>query len=398
MSKNQLKGQLIKVLEETLPSVEERVSTAYDALAAPYAKSLVLFGAGGLGKRTLLGLRKIGLEPVAFTDNNPALWGKSVEGVQVLPLEEAARKFGENSVFVITIWRACSSDTMGEHIQQLRDLKCKRIVPFHFLYWKYPYQFLPFFSIELPQQVILQKNQVMEAFELWADDQSRQEFITQIKWRLFMNFEGLHPPVNFDKYFPHDLFTYLPDEVFVDGGAFDGDTIKYLLHPQAAFSGRIIAFEPDPTNYKKLMQYALSLPPLIREKLKVYPYALGDRRTKVRFDAQGMASSCVGTGDFEVEEVALDEILTGIKPTYIKMDIEGAEVAALLGARTIIKRDQPVLAICVYHQQGHLWQIPMLIQSFSEQYRFFLRPHDFEGWDLVCYAVPKNRLMAKVDR
>ena len=90
--------------------------------------------------------------------------------------------------------------------------------------------------------------------------------------------------------------------------------------------------------------------------------------------------------------IALDEILSDQKPTYIKMDIEGSELQALTGAQNIIKKNLPVLAICSYHSQDHLWKIPALIHSYSDQYRFFLRPHLLEVWDLVCYAIPINRL------
>ena len=86
--------------------------------------------------------------------------------------------------------------------------------------------------------------------------------------------------------------------------------------------------------------------------------------------------------------VALDTALSGAQPTYIKMDIEGAELDALNGARGIIKQYAPVLAICTYHLQDHLWKIPLLIESMNPGYNFFLHPHLVEGWDLVCYAIP----------
>jgi len=99
-------------------------------------------------------------------------------------------------------------------------------------------------------------------------------------------------------------------------------------------------------------------------------------------------------GSVEVESVPLDSVLSDFVSTYIKMDIEGAELDALIGARCIIERECPVLAVCVYHQQDHLWRIPSLIRSLSSRYRFFLRAHNEEGWELVCYAVPVNRLIA----
>jgi len=79
-------------------------------------------------------------------------------------------------------------------------------------------------------------------------------------------------------------------------------------------------------------------------------------------------------------------------PTFIKLDIEGYEIEALRGARGVIDRAAPVLAVCVYHLQDHLWRIPLLLREWRSDYALFLRPHNEEGWDLVCYAVPRARL------
>ena len=75
------------------------------------------------------------------------------------------------------------------------------------------------------------------------------------------------------------------------------------------------------------------------------------------------------------------------------MDIEGAEVDTLLGAQAVAAERSPVLAVCVYHQQDHVWKLPLLMRRLSPDYQLFLRPHVIESWDLVCYAVPKHRLL-----
>jgi hypothetical protein len=93
-----------------------------------------------------------------------------------------------------------------------------------------------------------------------------------------------------------------------------------------------------------------------------------------------------------VDCVALDEALSDCRPTYIKMDIEGSELEAVIGAGGIIKASQPVLAICVYHQQDHLWRIPAALADLTDEYQYYLRPHLLEVLDLVCYAVPERRL------
>jgi hypothetical protein len=57
----------------------------------------------------------------------------------------------------------------------------------------------------------------------------------------------------------------------------------------------------------------------------------------------------------------------------------------------VIREHSPILAISCYHLQDHLWSIPLLINSLNPDYDFYLRPHDLEVWDLVCYAIPCSR-------
>ena len=66
-------------------------------------RDLVLMGAGGLGRRTLAGLRAHGVLPLAFADNAPARHGTRIDGVPVLSPADAARQFGSRAAFVVTI-------------------------------------------------------------------------------------------------------------------------------------------------------------------------------------------------------------------------------------------------------------------------------------------------------
>lgn len=395
MDNDSLIKELERLFNESLESVYFREKNTFDEQATPFEGALILFGAGGLGKKTLEGLRRVGMEPLAFADNNPRLWGTDIQGVKVLSVEDAAKKFGKTAAFVITIWKGEAVDTMAERKQQLINLGCRKIIPFGFLFWKYPDIFLPHYAFDLPHKVYENANQVRKVFSLWADDSSRAEYLAQLKWRMLLDFAGLNSPVAHEIYFPDDLVNIMPNEVFIDCGAYDGDTIRKLLALYSTSVNRVIAFEPDPVNYQKLQQYGSKLPPKIIEKVFLHQSAVGLRNSKVRFDASGTEASKVGSGDIEVNCVSLDEILVNQNPTYIKMDIEGSEMDALLGAQNIIKNNLPVLAICSYHRQADLWQIPTLIRSFSDKYYFYLRPHLLEVWDLVCYAIPAGRLRIK---
>ncbi len=345
-----------------------------------------------MGQRTLAGLRRLSIEPLAFADNNTSMWGKKVDGVRVLSVPDAVEQFGRQAAFVITIWKGDAADTTPDRCRQVKNLGCSRVISFGYLYWKYPDNFLPYFSLDLPHKVREQSAEVKKALALWADEASRVEYLAHIQWRMWMDFDVFPPPVTHEVYFPDDLAGVLPDDDFIDCGAFDGDTIRILLRRHGDAVGKIIAFEPDPANFRKLQDYASTLPDPLRNKLVLHNKATGKHKGKVRFNATGTEASAIAPGGSEVDCVPLDEILAEAAPGFIKMDIEGAEIDTLAGARNIIRKHLPVLAVSAYHNQDHVWKIPLLISSFSDQYRFFLRSHQVEAWGVVCYAIPKNRL------
>ena len=387
-----LKNATRQLLGEGRALAVKREESAFDNAAQGVTDSLVLFGAGNLGRRTLTGLRTIGIEPLAFTDSNPQMWHSVVEGLKVLSPIEAARLYGATSTFVITIWKGDGDDRMGTRERQLRGLGCRQVVPFTLLFWKFAEVFLPHYAVDLPHKVHDQAHDVLKGSEVWSDDASRFEYLAQLRWRLLSDFDTLPNPVRDKIYFPSELFQLKDNEVFIDCGAFDGDTIRSFLKQPNGLSGRICAFEADPGNFKSLERTLSMLPQ--HGPIVVNNRAVGAANGSVLFCASGNEASYVSplSGDTRVECVALDKALDGLDPTYIKMDIEGAELDALNGASELIARCSPVLAICSYHRQDHLWKIPLLIRSFYPDYRFYLRPHLLEVWDLVCYAVPPSRL------
>ncbi len=392
MNPAEFRRELDDLLAEEVDHARTRARDTFDELAGSQGRRIVLFGAGILGRKTLRGLRQLGIEPLGFCDSHPAAPGKQIEGVEVYSPADALRRFGADTVFLVTIWGGRSTDTMPRRCAQLRDLGCQRVIPFGFLFWKYPEVFLPHYPLDLPHHVLEARDEVSAAFEQWADDASRQEFVADIRWRLLHDFAPLPPPVAHEIYFPDDVVQVRPDEAFIDCGAFDGDTLAAFLHRQGDRFGSIDSFEPDPANFEKLQAYRAGLDPALRERVRVHPKALSDRTGRVRFDPTGTEASVMGAGELELDCIALDDLPEAAGASWIKMDIEGAEPLALAGARGVIARNTPVLAVCVYHQQAHVWQIPRIVAGLSAEYASFLRPHLLEGWDLVYYAIPRSRL------
>lgn len=384
-------SQIEELLNESVESARARERSTFDESTAPFQNKLVLFGAGNLGRKVQRVLRNHGIEPLAFCDNKAALWGTEIDGTQVLSPADAAKRFGNSAAFVICIFSPGTE--LVSVRKQLQSLSCQKTAPFLSLFWKYPDECLPHVQLDLPQRVLGKKSGIRRVFDLLGDDASRREYVGQIRWRLWQDFDALLPRITEWQYFPEDLFTLEANEVFIDCGAFDGDTIREILKRRTDFK-TIVGYEPDPGTFGRLTDYVAGLPEPMRKKFSLRRSGVGAEKGVVRFDAIGTVSSKISdSGTVEIECAALDDLLADdIHPTYIKMDIEGAELAALKGAPRILSKGDAIWAVCVYHEPDDLWQLPLYISEHTENYRFFMRKYVPEVWETVCYAVPERRL------
>ena len=154
------------------------------------------------------------------------------------------------------------------------------------------------------------------------------------------------------------------------------------------------AFEPDPTSFEALQTTVTSLPARLADRVHLHRAATAEYRGTATFDATGLASAQLsGGGQYQVDCVAIDEVLIDSLPTFVKMDIEGAEAAALAGSRRVISSGRPLLAVAAYHKQADLWELPHLVRDMVSGYRMYLRPHAGEAFETVLYAVPAERIV-----
>jgi FkbM family methyltransferase len=382
--------ELERLLSESVPAARARAASAFDEIAGGAETPIVLFGAGGLGKRTAQGLARIGRPPIAFADNHPT--HATLDGIPVLSVADAVARYGADAVFVVTVWRAPATERMSDRIDQLRSRGARRVTSFATLGWKHPETFLPYYAIDLPHRVLESRADVGRAFELLADDHSRDHFVAHLRLRLDLDFAGLLEPDREPEYFAPDVYRLSREERFVDCGAYDGDTLRSFLRQLPSFAGRIASFEPDPATFDRLAEWVDRQPSDLRARISIRRAGVGARRERMTFSVGGGTGSAIGSGGGEdIEVVALDEDVADLRPTLIKVDVEGHEPAVLEGARRLITTDPPVLALCVYHRQDHPWQIPLTVAGMHDGYRYTLRNYCVDGWDLTLYAVPEAR-------
>ncbi len=385
-----LEEKLNFVLREDINSVVMRERNLYQQLAGTLCESIVLFGCGVLGNMILTGLRKRKIFPLAFTDNDPQKWGKEINGLIVLTPKEAAQKYAKKAVFVVTIWNRGHAYLKTKN--QLKKLQCRKIIPFQALMWRYSEEFLPYYFFDLPHNIQTHAIQIKEAFKLLNGRISRHHYVGYLLWRGFLDFGCLPDISDHNQYFPN-FIKPLKNEVFIDCGSFNGDTISIFLSLRKKIFKQIIGFEPDPKNYNKLVQFRNALDRTVRNKIRVYPYAVGSNNDLLNFNSSASEQSCViFDGKSRIKSITLDQEISNNKPTFLKFDIEGYEIEALKGCQKIIQKYNPVIAISIYHWFHDLWSIPLYIHSLTDQYNYYIRTYDYDGREVILYAVPKNRL------
>lgn len=377
--------QLDILLSETPAMARTREQSAFDDVAAGQRK-IVIVGAGRLGRKLLKGLSATDLKPVAFADNNPRRWGTMLDGLPVLAPQDAADRFSLEAIFVIAIWHPSRAPLIARLLEQFRKLRC-RAVPFPVLFWRHPGIFLPYYFWDLPSRLLPRDADLVAAFSLLEDDVSRDTFLALVRLRLHADFDSIGAPSSAEQYFP-GLFSLSPTECFVDCGAYTGDTIRSLIAESGNSFRKAIAFEADAAVLPTLQ----NLIEEVGDRSVLHKAAVGAHTGFVSFSGDGMGGGCITAGSgVDVPCVRLDDALARETPTFIKMDIEGAELDALEGSRSVIQRDRPVLAICGYHAPDHLSRVLSLLKDLAPDSLLFLRAHCADGLDTVCYAIPPER-------
>lgn len=340
-------------------------------------KKIYLYGAGTRGRVAMENLAVLGLcQGVSgFVDDKASI--REYCGKQVLSTEVLNNFDFSDAVFIITAY---------EVNKMANKLMANNILPEHIYY-------LPELLINDIDANIFRENskEIAEVYNILYDNLSKYIYKSLFDIYIDGNIGILSRTKGGIQYFPIDGFDgsieefhLSKEEIFVDCGSYDGDTIRKFKELTANQYKKIWAFEPDADNYSKLSDYIKRKQDTRIESKQGGVYS---SNTVMYFDGnRGTTSMLARTGEKSINVYQLDSLIK--EPvTFIKMDIEGSEKEALMGAKRIIAEHKPKLAICIYHKTEDFWQIPLLIKSLNPDYHIYIRNYEDRVDETVCYAI-----------
>lgn len=280
-------------------------------------KGIIIYGGGHDGVRTKKVVEKSGYVVDYFCDNDSSKVGKTIEGIPVISQKELLEKYCDYVVIIGT--RKYCDEVYKELILN-----------------KYPSE------------------------------------------RILKSVYGIPLAVYGKQYF--DVFKPKENEIFVDAGAYDGNTIRDFVSWTAGNYSRVYALEP-----------VAELCEVCKEKkmqnVMIYNNAAWDREEMLHFSENEAAASRIEEeGNIVVHGRDIDGIVNNDKVTYIKLDVEGSELKALQGARKTIINNKPRLAVCIYHTPWDIIELPLYILELVPEYKFYIRHYSSDIWETVLYA------------
>jgi len=249
------------------------------------------------------------------------------------------------------------------------------------------------FDMEIisPAFILENKDYLRSFYDRLLDQPSKDSFVAYLLSKVRQDMRYLPPVFDKRQYFPQGMFTLTGHESYFDCGAFTGDTIADFLKASGGVYKHIWAVEPDSANYKLLLQY------IEREQLpnvEAINKGIYSHTGRLPFREEGsMLSMITASADRYIEVDTIDNITAGKPVTYIKMDVEGAELMALKGAEQTIRAHKPILGISIYHKERDLIDIPQYINTIAPEYKFRFRVHKKLAIDTVLYGFPKDTFL-----
>lgn len=210
------------------------------------------------------------------------------------------------------------------------------------------------------------EKEINDALSYLYDDASKQQLITLLAISIVNGLVFLNGQPR-EEYFNIPYYTLKENEVFVDGGMYDGKTSRRFMELCPTYS-QVYGYEANGEQIKIIEENLKQF-----KYVKIYEKALYSKTDKLYFRTMGEGSCLDDNGTVVVETISMDEC--NINPTYIKLDIEGAEYAALEGMKETVARCSPKLAVAIYHSLEDHWRLINKIKEMDPEYNIAVIHH-----------------------
>lgn len=336
---------------------------------------ICVFGVGNLGRNLPKELKEFGISVDYFCDNDKNKVDKMYGSTPCISVKELV-EIKDNALIII------ATRYYKEIYEQLRQLGFKnleRVFSNKFQVDSY----LENINIEeIAQKIcsvidIIEEEESIRVYTRIVEEWCHNEYICG-------QIDDIH---SLNQYFEHNIIDLKENEIFVDCGAYIGDTLDALVEETNGVFQKAYLFELSSINYKILENRMKERYADLTEKIVTVNSGVSNLTSEIFYCEDDEGSSLSSAGNVRGHVVSLSEYFMEKDVTFIKMDIEGAELAALEGAKQLIKRCSPKLAVCLYHKPQDLWEIPLLIKKMLPEYKLYIRHYTDLLNETVCYAV-----------
>lgn len=371
MSKEFFEKSLLNILKR------ENVAEKFVKYAKEKEKKVFLFGGGHACEYFINYLQKRDVSICAIIDK------KRTEPIQEIPcytLEVIKKLYDiENAVFVISV-PSVKNEIMKELLEYVDENQV-----FYFEVELYEYYGSCYDRYK--DYLIQNMEELACIYSELSDDYSRQTMIKVIEGRLTGDLDSVSNIWVKDQYWPNDIIQFTNKETIIECGSCDGKNLIELCDKLGKRFSHIYCFEPD-KDCKEILSKVIED---IDADGRVTYIEKGTYKesTTLSFTNEGIISGLSKidvNGRNVIEVVAIDDEIND-KISYIKMDIEGAELDTLIGAKRIITENKPKLAICIYHKDSDIIDIMKYLKSLNLGYRFYIRHHNCNMTETVLYAI-----------
>ena len=343
-----------------------------------YNMNVCIFSCGKTSIDAYFKLKKEGIIVDCFSDNDNKWHGKVVLENKICIAPERIDR--ENTIIIVaTIY-------IDDIWEQLKKMKFNYLISIYEIYYLVNNNF----DQSISKEELLKNTKLL--FDILADEESKKfvyfKLNSMINYQNCFNIHNSFKPYNNTKqYFPSNINFSYKKGAFVDCGAYDGDTLNAVCNDILWDNSRYVCYELDEKNFCKLKKYIDQYFETYKNKIDLYNMGVGKEKCNINYLSLGTESKIVCNKDaMQGILVKISEHLKNENVGYIKMDIEGAEMDALIGAEKLIKEQKPVLGICLYHKFSDLWTIPLYIKKIVPEYKIYIRHHTDIYLETVCYA------------